>query len=60
MKFVIQKSKSKTKKQFYFNLKANNGEILVTSEMYASKQNCKKGIKLVKKSYFFTKTEDLT
>ena len=60
MKFQILNTKSKVKPQFYFVLKADNGQTLVTSESYTSKQNCKKTIKLVKKSFFFTKTEDLT
>ncbi len=34
--------------QFYFTLKAANNEIIATSEMYTSKQNCQNGIKSVK------------
>lgn len=33
---------------YYFNLKAPNGEIIATSEMYNSKQACKNGIEAVK------------
>lgn len=40
-KYVIQNSKND---QFYFVLKAGNGEVILTSETYTSKQNCKKGI----------------
>jgi hypothetical protein len=34
--------------QFYFTLKAVNNEIIATSEMYTSKQNCQTGIESVK------------
>ena len=34
--------------QFYFTLKAANNEIIATSEMYTSKQNCQNGIESVK------------
>jgi uncharacterized protein YegP (UPF0339 family) len=44
--------KSKYTPYFYFNLKAGNGEIIATSEMYESKQACKKGIASVKKCLF--------
>ncbi len=30
--------------QFYFNLKARNGEIILTSEMYTTKANTQKGV----------------
>ena len=40
-KFEIRLSKDE---QFYFVLKARNGEIILVSEMYTSKQNCEKGI----------------
>ncbi len=49
MKFIISKSKNK---KFYFVLKAKNGEIIATSEMYESKQACKKGISSVKRTLF--------
>lgn len=39
--FFIDKSKSG---QWYFVLKAGNGEIIATSEMYNSKQACYNGI----------------
>ena len=45
-KFEIEKS---TNDQFYFNLKAENGKIILTSsETYTQKHNCKKGIESVK------------
>ena len=57
MKFEIRLSKGiqgtgKLRTFFYFILKANNNEILVTSEMYESKQSCKKGISAVRKCLF--------
>ena len=44
-KFEIKKAKNR---QFMFNLKASNGEIILTSERYKKKSSCKKGIKSVK------------
>ncbi len=46
-------------KQFYFVLIAPNGEIIATSEMYKTKQSCKKGIEAVKR-YVTAPTKDLT
>ncbi len=43
--FEINKSEDG---QFYFTLKAANEEIIATSEMYTSKQNCQNGIESVK------------
>ena len=40
-KYVIQKTSSG---QFRWNLKAANGQTLITSESYSSKQACKNGI----------------
>ena len=37
-------------RQFYFNLKASNGEIILTSEMYKSRAGAKNGIQSVKKN----------
>ena len=42
-KFVIKETKS----GIYFNLKAGNGEIIATSEVYNSETACKNGIKSV-------------
>ncbi|WP_291130984.1 YegP family protein [Flavobacterium sp. UBA7682] len=44
-KFIIKKS---TNDQFYFNLWSSDEEIILKSEMYTSKQNCKNGIESVK------------
>ncbi len=46
-KFEIKVSKSD---QHYFNLKAGNGQIILTSEMYNSKSACENGIESVKKN----------
>lgn len=43
--FEIKKSKNG---QFYFNLKAGNGETVLTSEQYTSKAGAKNGIASVK------------
>ena len=46
-KFEIKK---RTNNEFMFNLKAGNGEVILTSEGYTSKQGCKNGISSVKKN----------
>lgn len=35
---------------FYFNLKAGNGEVILSSEMYKSKASCDNGISSVKEN----------
>jgi uncharacterized protein len=46
-KFEIKQS---TAGKFHFNLKAGNGEIILTSETYASKQGAETGIASVKRN----------
>jgi len=46
-KFVITK---RTNGDFQFNLKAGNGQVILTSQGYASKDGCKTGIESVKKN----------
>lgn len=46
-KFEITQRKNS---EFQFNLKAANGEIILTSEGYTTKDNCKNGIESVKKN----------
>src|SRR5512133_486768 len=46
-KFVITKTKSE---KFMFNLKAGNGEIILTSEEYNAKASALNGIESVKKN----------
>lgn len=43
-KFVIKQSDA----GFHFVLKAANGEVIATSQVYTTKENCKKGIESVK------------
>ena len=56
MKYQI---KNTINHKFYFVLKARNGEIICTSEVYETKQACKKGISAIKRSWF-APTVDLT
>ncbi|QMW00676.1 YegP family protein [Spirosoma foliorum] len=44
-KFVVTKAAND---QFYFNLKADNGQVILTSEGYTSKAGCMNGIESVK------------
>ena len=45
-KFVIRKTNTGVK----FDLKAGNGEVIATSEVYASEASCLKGVESVKKN----------
>ena len=45
-KFVIRETKTGIK----FDLKASNGEVIATSEVYSSESSCKNGIESVKKN----------
>lgn len=55
--FEIKKSASG---QFHFNLKAGNGEIIATSEMYNSKDAAKNGIESIKTNAADAEVVDLT
>jgi len=46
-KFEITKRKNG---EFQFNLKASNGQVILTSEGYSAKDSCKNGIESVKKN----------
>lgn len=46
-KFEITKRKNN---EFQFNLKASNGQIILSSEGYTTKINCEKGIESVKRN----------
>ncbi|MBS5796447.1 MAG: YegP family protein [Dysgonomonas mossii] len=46
-KFEISKRKNG---EFQFNLKAGNGQVILSSEGYTKKENCKKGIESVRKN----------
>ena len=56
-KFVISEAKSGG---FKFNLKAGNGEVIATSQVYKSLVYCKKGIASVQKNATIAATEDQT
>lgn len=55
-KFVIKETKTGIK----FNLKASNGEIIATSEVYSSEASCRKGIASVIKNAAVAGVEDQT
>ena len=55
-KFVIRATKTGIK----FDLKASNGEVIATSEVYASAASCKKGIASVAKNAPVANVEDQT
>ena len=55
-KFVVKK----TNTGFKFNLKAGNGEIIATSEVYTTKAACLNGVKSVVKNAPVANFEDLT
>ena len=55
-KFVIRETPTGVK----FDLKASNGEIIATSDVYASLDSCKTGISSVKKNAPVAATEDQT
>ncbi len=52
--------KTSTNNKPYFNLKASNGQVIGTSELYESKAGRDKGIAAVKKNAPSTRVEDLT
>lgn len=55
-KFVIRETKTGIK----FDLKAGNGEVIATSEVYASEKSCKNGIASVQKNAPIAPVEDQT
>jgi len=55
-KFVIKKTSTGVK----FDLKAGNGEVIATSEVYAVLASCKNGIQSVKKNAPIANFEDHT
>lgn len=46
-KFVIKPAKNG---EYFFNLKADNGQTILTSEMYKTKAACQNGIESVRKN----------
>ena len=55
-KFVIKNGRT----GYSFNLVANNGQVIATSEVYSDIDNCENGIKSVKKNAPIAKVEDQT
>lgn len=55
-KFVMKETKTGTK----FDLKATNGQVIATSEVYSSADACKKGIESVRKNAVVAAVEDQT
>ena len=55
-KFVVKEVKT----GFKFDLKAGNGEVIATSEVYTSEQGCLNGIESVRKNAVDAKLEDQT
>ncbi|MBE6896219.1 MAG: DUF1508 domain-containing protein [Ruminococcaceae bacterium] len=55
-KFVIKETATGIK----FDLKAGNGEVIATSEVYSSKAACEKGVESVRKNSVAANIEDQT
>lgn len=55
-KYVIKQAKS----GYMFNLKAGNGEIIATSEVYSSEAACREGTESVKRAAAASQIEDQT
>ena len=55
-KFLIKETKTGIK----FDLKANNGEVILTSEVYKSERSCMKGVESVKRNAPIAPVEDQT
>ena len=55
-KFVVKKTNTGVK----FDLKATNGQVIATSEVYSSEDACKKGIASVQKNAPVAAVEDQT
>ena len=55
-KFVVKA----TKTGFVFNLKAGNGEVIATSEIYTTEAACMKGVESVRNNAADAKLEDQT
>ena len=55
-KFVVKKTNTGVK----FDLKATNGQVIATSEVYSSDAACKKGIESVRKNAPVAAVEDQT
>ncbi len=47
---IFEIFKSEKDRRYYFHLKARNGKIVLSSQGYASKQGCERGIASVKRN----------
>lgn len=58
----VKRFESKVAKngKFHFNLKASNGQVIGSSEMYDSQSTCENGIESVKKNVVGARIEDKT
>jgi len=55
-KYVVKQAKT----GFHFNLKAGNGEVIATSEIYKSEKSCLNGVESVRKNAPVAAVEDQT
>ena len=55
-KFIVKQTKTGVK----FDLKASNGEVILTSEVYSAEPSCRKGIASVRKNAAAAAIEDQT
>ena len=55
-KFIIRNTASGIK----FDLKATNGQVIATSQVYKSEKSCNEGVQSVKKNSLIANIEDLT
>ncbi|HAU5638607.1 YegP family protein [Citrobacter amalonaticus] len=56
--YIIKKSSKNPGQPYYFILKADNHETIAQSEMYSSKDACKKGIAAVQKNALSTEIRE--
>lgn len=59
MKFEILKNYNSYYQPYYWRIKSANGEILAHSEMYSSKESCKKAISTIKTNAATSEVVDL-
>lgn len=58
--YVLRKSVTAASQKYWFVLKASNGEIIATSEMYSTKQSAQNGIRSVQDNGSSTDIRDET
>ena len=59
-KFELKKSDTATDQPYHFNLTAKNGQVIASSEMYASKAAAENGIRSVKENAPLAEVDDRT